>query len=240
MAEERPEFSERVSSVFGSLNSTLKSFTDSPLKQEPVEDLRERQFSRESRDARHPSRSRDRSPHRRHHIEHRRSKRPARVPDHVRNPRKWTKYDLSDDGTNNSEYEGLNSDQLNRRAAFEFLHQLRGKELESCDQETPPSGSRDGEKSQVTFKPKRQGISHDVKQGPIHRGPGDQTDKAHYQSGVLRMPEYVVGSKQQRKHPLAKKTLSGGSEELNRTSTSTSSVRLSHLDTQEEDEEEGE
>ena len=149
MAEERPEFSERVSNVFGSLNSTLKSFTDPPLKQDPVEDLRERL---ESRDTRHASRSRDRSPHRSHHVEHRRGRRPARVPDHVRNPRKWTKYDLSDDGTHNSEYEGLSSDQLNRRAAFEFLNQLRGKELKSCDQETSPSGSRDGEKPQVTFR----------------------------------------------------------------------------------------
>lgn len=240
MAEGSSNFSERVSSVFGALNSTLKSFTDSPCKQDPDEEPKERQLSRESRDSRHTSSlSRDRSPHRvqrRHHVTQGGGRRPARVPDHVTHPQNWTKYDLSDDGTQNSEYEGLSSDQLNRRAAFEFL-QLRSKEEESRDQDTTPTSASSSRCGQLNFKKPRSEKNKDLKLTRKTVDEGGHQNTAHYQSGALRMPEYVVGSKQARDRLSVRKASQPEGEGVERTS-SASSVRLSHLGSREEEEEE--
>ena len=68
MAERSFDFSERVSSVFGTLNATLKSFSEFPCKQDPGDEPREPNSTRQSRDYTRTvsSTSRDRSPHHSH------------------------------------------------------------------------------------------------------------------------------------------------------------------------------
>ena len=60
----------------------------------------------------------------RYHPGQRRS-RSAKIPDFIKNPAKWTMYDLSDDGTEILSEEGLSDDQVNKRAAFQFLEEMK-------------------------------------------------------------------------------------------------------------------
>lgn len=226
MEEERADFSDRVSSVFGSLNATLKSFTDSPCKQDPDDELKQtRGSSRDHKLASHSSR--DRSPHRRHHHVTREVRRPARVPDHVVHPKKWTKYDLTDDGTKNSDFKGLTSDQVNRKAAFEFLNTLKHKDSETTPSETTPAGTS----LPVKFK-KPSKVVKEVSKEPGHDTcqPASTGSSGPHGSGAMVMPEYVVGAKKQQR-PTPNRPVAQTSR------SSASSVVLSHLDHEEDEEE---
>ena len=243
MAERSFDFSERVSSVFGTLNATLKSFSEYPCKQDPGDEPREPNSTRQSRDYTRTvsSTSRDRSPRHSHQrrpvtVSRGSSRRPAHIPDHVTNPQKWTKYDLRDDGTKNSDYQGLTSDQVNRKAAFEFLNRIR---TESRDQEITPTSDDVRERSMKFKRPLRSKVIREevVVGEDSHVVSGRQRDSGAHpvSSGTRVMPEYVVGAKQQHA-PRPVRRLSGTTRERK----TTSSVALSHLDEVEEEEEEEE
>ena len=217
--QDRVDFSERVSSVFGTLNATLKSFSDSPCKQDPDNELKQTRQSRDHKPSSHSSR--DRSPHRRQHHVTKEARRPARVPDHMAHPKKWTKYDLSDDGSKNSDFEGLTSDQVNRKAAFEFLDALKHK-----DSETTPSDTS------LPLKFKRPAKPRVVKEVTSHGG-SQSSVSGHSSSGgaaAVVMPEYVVGAKQQR--TVARRAAAASSVG---SGASSGAVILSHLDNEEEE-----
>ena len=223
------DFSERVSSVFGSLNATLKSFSDSPCKQDPDEELKQGQSKGRSSSARDEKpasshTSRDRSPHRRQHHVTRERHRPARVPCHVVHPKKWTKYDLSDDGTKNSDFKGLSSDQVNRKAAFEFLNTLKHKDSETTPSETTPTDTS----LPLKFK-KPSKVMKEVSKETKDHDHDHQSVSGPHSSGAMLMPEYVVGAKKQQRpaRPTAQASRS-----------SASSVMLSHLGNDDEEDEE--
>ena len=52
-----------------------------------------------------------------------------REPDYVRNPSKWTKYDLKEDGS--QVLRGMSQDQVNKYAAFQFLDEIKKRKSSS-------------------------------------------------------------------------------------------------------------
>ena len=69
------------------------------------------------------------------------------------NPSKWTKYDLSTDGTEALKKSGMTEDQVNSFAAFQFLRELRERrEREGREEEeeggSEESGVQESEKEQ--------------------------------------------------------------------------------------------
>ena len=193
-------------------------------------------------------RSRDRSPtSSRNRV---RSRPVPKVPNYVIAPKKWTRYDLTEDGTNKQDFEGMNDDQVNRKAAFDFLNELSRRNIQSDVDEQPTDLNR-----KVTFKkptsPQRvissskttkkgqtvctdkissvvpvvhdhtlqndlserltdesehqshndqlRDLSHDmaVKKEDSTTDQSDESSKrvGQFEGGVLKMPEYFVGSK---------------------------------------------
>lgn len=258
------DFNERISNTFGSLNATLKSVTDPPLKDDPGDDIHtvvegpshDKRSSRSRNDCRRfsdePSRelrSRDRSPtSSRNHV---RSRPVPKVPNYVIAPKKWTRYDLTEDGTNKQGYEGMNDDQVNRKAAFDFLNELSRRNTQSDPDEqatdlnrkitfkkpTSPqkviSSSKTTKKGQtvsidklssvvpvvhdhtlqnddllersteqnehLSYNDQLRDLSHDMAVKK-EDSTTDQSDKfakrvGQFQGGVLKMPEYFVGTK---------------------------------------------
>ena len=62
----------------------------------------------------------------------------SRDPIFNRDPKKWTEYDLRDDGTQAGELKELNSDQVNKHAAFQFLQELRSRSASQDSTPKPP------------------------------------------------------------------------------------------------------
>ena len=176
------------------------------------------------------------------------------VPGYHKNPQKWTDYDLSEDGT--SSLGGLSSEQINKRAAFELLNELKSKRSET-QSATADSETMSSDPSKITFKKPRKVSqrtsddvarrSHDVARGS-HDVPGgshDHMELSHDHAsqggggaGVVKMPEYEVGSKQAvpRKRKLLAATTSTEAKQSESTANKTKVVSLSHL--QDNDEEE--
>ena len=132
------------------------------------------------------------------------------------NPQKWTKYDLRDDGTKNSDYDELTSDQVNRKAAFEFLNRIR---TESRDQEITPTNDDIRERSMKFKRPLKSKVIREERvvagEDRSHVVSGRQRDsRAHpVSSGTRVMPEYVVGTKQQHAlRPVRRGRKGGGGE----------------------------
>jgi hypothetical protein len=65
---------------------------------------------------------------------------PARVPQHVLSPEKWTKYSLENDGSD--EFRGLNEHSLNKHAAHSFLSDLKKRKSVENSRENSPSSKR--------------------------------------------------------------------------------------------------
>ena len=142
-------FKERISDVFGSLDSSLKTFTDSPMKGDPeeIDSLRSQSKYSRPRSKIHKDRDkqgsypRDRSPTysriERGRNLYRRSHPYGKVPDYVKNPDKWIKYDLKEDGTENFDQTTLSDDQKNRQTAYQFLEELRSRKSHPNEEEKP-------------------------------------------------------------------------------------------------------
>ena len=159
-----------------------------------------------------PSRSDFRRPYdkfdnRRNWNDRKRPRGPKKVPDHVVNPNKYTKYDLSDVSKDQM------SDRSNTRAAFDFLRELKHRkdEQEDCHQDREKVQEGQISFKKPTFKKKS---SNELGSTNVVRDGNKRV-----------MPECVVGQK---------KTSSKSKSEKSKIK-STSSISLSHLD--EEDDE---
>ena len=197
----------------------------------------------------------------RYHPGQRRS-RSTKVPDFVKNPAKWTMYDLSDDGTENLSEDGLSDDQVNKRAAFQFLEKMKklkaDRDPENSESDVSDSKSRHGESSSHSSSASHKLIFHKPEQLTTAEGgsPGEQPrlkSTGCSSSAVVRMPEYVVGGKDssRRKRPKLKVVGRGGetesavSEEGNlktdekstkrRKTSAAAAICLSHLEEEIED-----
>jgi len=159
-----------------------------------------------------PARSRhDRK--RPHHGNHRG---PRRTPDHVVNPNKYKKYDLSDVSKDQL------SDRSNSRAAFDFLRQLKDRKNNDESNENPAENS---EERKVSFK----------KPSTFKKPPSvESTSKTSsaVQDGHKRiLPEYEFGQK-------AKKSvvkLSDKTPEKSKIKSPSKTISLSHLDDEDEE-----
>ena len=156
------------------------------------------------------------------------------TPDYEQNPKKWTKYDLKDDGTKG--LKGMSADEVNRHAAFEFLHEL--KERNTVGDDTPLGDSQNSVESvasKITFK---KPSSKKTAGGVLTRVQGgDSIQLDCHGSGVLRMAEYVVGrDKGTRRIPQAKRTLlnEGKRKTAGTVPSKASAVALSHLEEEED------
>uniref|UniRef100_A0A1X7UYQ7 U5 small nuclear ribonucleoprotein TSSC4 n=1 Tax=Amphimedon queenslandica TaxID=400682 RepID=A0A1X7UYQ7_AMPQE len=250
------ELNDRLSLVFGSLKTKLQAVDDPPMKEEeyildgveergtiePVTSKRSHQFSERSRDHRHQRREGSRD-HRRQFSERSRDHRPPRAPDYVHNPTKWTKYDLTDDGTSHQAgYEGLNEEQINRKAGLDFIYSLRDSKT------TPTSIGRYDETNdgKIVFKrsTKRAGnepspgdvkikkVKGESQLGDDDRDSTQSTDSGHYEGSVFKMPEYFVGLSNKPKRLSAAPPPETLLKPLPRHSVQ---LHLSHLEEEEED-----
>ena len=70
-------------------------------------------------------------------------------PDYVRNPSKWTKYDLKEDGS--QVLRGMSQDQVNKYAVFQFLDEIK-KRKSSSSLETVTESDNSGDTGKVVFK----------------------------------------------------------------------------------------
>jgi len=155
-----------------------------------------------------------RSRHDRKRPHHGNQRGPRRTPDHVVNPNKYKKYDLSDVSKDQL------SDRSNSRAAFDFLRQLKDSKNDDESDENPTESS---EERKVSFK----------KPSTFKKPPSvESTSKpSAVQDGHKRiLPECVVGQK-------AKKSVVKLSDKTSEKSKikSSKTISLSHLDEEDED-----
>merc|ERR1712008_569224 len=155
-----------------------------------------------------------RSRHDRKRPHHGNQRGPRRTPDHVVNPNKYKKYDLSDVSKDQL------SDRSNSRAAFDFLSQLKDRKNDDESDENPAENS---EERKVSFK----------KPSTFKKPPSvESTSKpSAVQDGHKRiLPECVVGQK-------AKKSVVKLSDKTSEKSKikSSKTISLSHLDEEDED-----
>ena len=155
------------------------------------------------------------------------------MPDHVKNPGKWTKYDLEDDGTQKPEFKGLNAHQINQRAALEFLQRNNdGSNTPQTEEIACNTGTSDTDQPQFVFKrPKKDNHSQYMRTA---KGQEHQRSTLGNKFGAVTMPEYVVGSKRE------KKLRQSSFDNKKNVSLKSTSVTLSHLDDDDDEEEEEE
>lgn len=137
----------------------------------------------------------------------------GRTPDFVRNPGKWTKYSLADDGT--KELKGLTADQVNKHVAFQFLDELKKRKQQS-EQHLSSSDSLQifqAEPSEVQSQKilyKKPIVARDSKEGNSKCDGLPESARLKSKqlvfgegggagAGVVRMPEYTVGTKTSQK-----------------------------------------
>ena len=242
------ELNDRLSLAFGSLNAQLKPVKDPPMKEEedttdgredgetPVTSKRSHQFRERSRDHR-PKGSRD---HRHQFSERSRDDRHPRAPGYMHNPTKWTKYDLTDDGTSRQTgYEGLNDEQVNRKTGLDFIYSLRdGKATPTSTEKY--EGATGGK---IVFKrSSKKSLPRDVKikkikeDGQLRDNDRDlthsSTNSGHYEGSVFKMPEYFIGLSDKPKS--TKKLLAPPCATESPATTNSVQLHLSHLEEDED------
>ena len=135
------------------------------------------------------------------------------VPDHVKNPGNYTKYDLSDVSRDQM------SDRSNTRAAFDFLRELKDRKEDDDISEKVDEGTK------ISFKkPKK-----------IEKSSNDSGSSSSnvVKDGVKRiMPECVVGQKP--KSSVVESKLNCDSTKKSKKSNK-KQISLAHLDDEEED-----
>ena len=120
----------------------------------------------------------------------------------MRNPSKWTKYDLKDDGS--QVLRGMSQDQVNKYAAFQFLDEVKKRKessgLEHVDEHDASNDECNDSSvsTKVVFKkPSKTRNLASGRQGN-EDGESDEVNVVSNQlglSGGVKMAEYVVGSK---------------------------------------------
>ena len=136
----------------------------------------------------------DRGERSRHSREKRRFKVPFK-PDYAVNPSKWTKYDLMDDGTKELGSSGMNAEQVNKYAAFEFLKQQ--KELRKGRSEGYPEEEEESE-GKVVFKKPTKECGRRGRSGGMGVESSGGVGTMRGGGGVSVMPEYVVGGEKEK------------------------------------------
>ena len=144
---------------------------------------------------------------------------PARVPQHVLSPEKWTKYSLENDGTEN--LKGINEHSLNKYAARSFLADLKkrnayknsNKSLNCCENITTET-RRNVQSDKVTAN--EQTLKTNVENDEVLRSEIDtkflfkkpeptidmtSTTTGVWKDGTYIMPEYEVGSAKPKASP---------------------------------------
>ena len=247
MAEPEDLFQQRLSDVFGSLTSGIKTASNPVLKSDPTdspsptrEDDRERYRERgepgdHSRKTRRDVRFRGIRGSRAYH---RPGQHAQPIPDYKVNPHKWKKYDLTDDGSESLSLAGLSDEQINKRAAFQFLSNLKSRkreeEGESMEVEEMDSNTKTIVFKKPKTKPKAATDTKDSQTPQLHSATDSDTrtstgtdsstgDKGSYKGGVYVMPEYSVGSSDRRTTKRKQPTSSNSSTSSNK------SLHLDHL-----------
>ena len=143
-----------------------------------------------------------------------------------RDPSKWTEYDLKDVGT--GEMSGMTDEQVNRRAAYQFLDDLKKQRQTRDNEEDDMTGSK------IVFKKPTGRVEKDSKVAPsdsvLNRTLSKETTTTSFTPGsaaVRTLPEYVVGAKAvANRNKLGKKvtqlsslTMEDGNETENNTSS---------------------
>ena len=72
-------------------------------------------------------------------------------PDYVKNPSKWTKYELKDDGS--EVLRGMSQDRVNKYAAFQFLDEVKKRKMSTRLQQDSEDSITDGVAKVVFKKP---------------------------------------------------------------------------------------
>lgn len=168
--------------------------------------------------------TRSRHDRKRPHHGNRNQRGSRRTPDHVVNPNKYKKYDLSDVSKDQL------SDRSNSRAAFDFLRQLKERKKEEDDSNSDQD-EQDFETRKVSFKK-----PFNFKKPSTPGSPkAESTSSAAVQDGNKRiMPECVVGQKSKPKS-IVKSDDSSKTSEKSKIKKSSKTICLSHLDEEEED-----
>ena len=123
-------------------------------------------------------------------------------PDYVRNPSKWAKYDLREDGS--QVLKGMSQDQVNKYAAFQFLDEVQKRKVSSRLQRDDESNTdvldNSTESAKVVFKKPSKNLSKASKRdstrgnvGKVDVSSSLRAQESH--GGGIKMAEYVVGSK---------------------------------------------
>jgi len=147
---------------------------------------------------------------------------PRRTPDHVVNPNKYTKYDLSDVSKDQM------SDRSNSRAAFDFLRQMKERKKDETDSDEDKNKNEDLETKKVSFK------KPSTFKKPSN--PKESSSTSAVQDGHKRiMPECIVGQKAKLKSNVKSDDSFSKTSEKPKIKKSSKTISLSHLD--EEDEE---
>ena len=182
-------------------------------------------------------------------------RRPGRTPDFVRNPGKWTKYSLADDGT--KKLKGLTADQVNKHVAFQFLDEPKKRKhsdqsLSSSDSlQISQSKPSEVQSQKVVYK--KPIVARDLKEGDSKcDGLPDSASSKSKQlvfgegggagAGVIRMSEYTVGTKATQKKKLPHRGIitdegkGKHSDDRQDASTAKRPITLSHLHSDDGDE----
>ena len=158
-----------------------------------------------------PSRSDDRRRPPRHQQQRRL---PPKVPDHVINPNKYTKYDLSDVSKDQL------SDRSNTRAAFDFLRNLKDQKTNAEDIADRKDHQEMVQDGKISFKKPIKNRNEEM------AAASSSANVVH--DGVKRvMPECVVGQKKQKS--------SDDTTKKSKISTKKQTISLSHLDDEEDE-----
>ena len=198
-------FQSRVSSVFGSLRHSLKEVADSPLKSDPQDkDYPTSQSSSSHRRRQHYDE------HRRFGTRHKHKRSNSNVtPDYIKHPKKWAKCSLSEDGS--GQYSGLSGDQINKKAALEFLSCLKSQQQPAVSEDSADDASTCQQNKVVFKRRKPQKIQSEsssstkcsrTEQGEQDSDGGELKKQGMFVGGVYKMPEYTFGVKMSKKSSL--------------------------------------
>ena len=120
-------------------------------------------------------------------------------PDYVKNPSKWTKYELKDDGS--EVLRGMSQDQVNKYAAFQFLDEVKKRKMSTRLQQDSEDSTTDDSTDSVAKVVFKKPLKNPDRFGKQANSTEDgtmvditQSSRADSEGGI-KTAEYVVGSK---------------------------------------------
>ncbi len=225
------DFQSRVASVFGSLRHSIKEeVINSPLKSDPED----KDYPINVKNIATRSNPNSKLAPVRTGCRHKRSNNNT-IPDYIKNPIKWAKYSLKEDGS--EQYSRLTSNQLNKQAALEFLSGLKSQHEASTvsdfhDAVETINDTNLCEHNKIVFKRRTHrivdsGLNSSTKCHPQQQQEeNDDKKQGKFIGGVYKMPEYSFGLKVSKKQstsgPLPKSD--------DKTSKHKNTIQLGHLE----------